>query len=188
MMLDQIQIPTTSFPEFETANLKLREMVGSDAEAVHRIFSDKEVTRFYDLDRFVDIRQASELIRRERMRYEKGEGLRWGITQQANNIVIGTIGYVFSQHNAQGGLGYDLARPYWRKGIMTEALRLVIRYGFSSLRLNRIQALVIPGNEASVGLLNSLGFTEEGLLREYAYFKGRYNDLICYSLLKGEFR
>ena len=49
---------------------------------------------------------------------------------------------------------------------MTEALRLVIRYGFSSLRLNRIQALVVPGNEASMGLLLKLGFSLEGLLRD----------------------
>ncbi len=187
-MLNQIQIPSTSFPEFMTDNLRLREMVASDAEAVHRIFADKEVTQFYDLDRFTDIRQASDLIRRQRMRFERGEGLRWGITQQANNIVIGTVGFVFSQGNAQGGIGYDLARPYWRMGIMTEALGLVIRYGFSGLRLNRIQALVIPGNDASLGLLEKLGFTEEGLLRDYAYFKGRYNDLICFSLLKDEFR
>ncbi len=186
-MINQIQIPMTTFPELVTANLHLRELVPTDAEAVYRIYVEEEVTRFYDLDTFDDIRQATELIRRQRSRFERGEGLRWGIAQRANNVIIGSVGYVFSQHNAQGGIGYDLARPYWRKGIMTEALRLVIHYGFSSLKLNRIQALVIPGNSASVGLLTKLGFEEEGLLRDYAFFKGRYNDLICYALLKRDY-
>ena len=187
-MLQQIHIPTTGFPEFTTANLHLRELISNDAEAVLRIFADKEVTRYYDLDTFRDLSQASELIRRQRIRFERGEVMRWGITQKENNIVIGTVGYVFNQDNAQGGLGYDLASPYWRRGIMTEALRLVMRYGFSSLRLNRIQALVVPGNVPSIGLLQKLGFTEEGLLRQYAFFKGRYQDLICFSVLRSEFR
>jgi ribosomal-protein-alanine N-acetyltransferase len=71
---------------------------------------------------------------------------------------------------------------------MTEALKLIIHYGFATLKLNRIQALVIPGNKPSVRLLLKLGFQEEGLLREYAFFKGRYHDLICYSLLSRERR
>ena len=187
-MLNQIQLPTTGFPEFTTANLRLRELISTDAEAVNRIFADEEVTKHYDLDTFYDIRQAQELIRRQRIRFEKGEGLRWGITQRENNIVIGTVGYVFNQENVQGGLGYELAKPYWRRGIMTEALSIVVRYGFSSLGLNRIQALVMPGNEASIGLLRKLGFKQEGLLRDYAFFKGRYNDLLCYSLLRKEYR
>jgi len=187
-MLNQINLPTTGFPEFSTTNLHLRELTPSDAEAVHRIFADEEVTRFYDLDTFSDIRQATELIRHQRIRFDNGEGIRWGITQQQNNIVIGTVGIIFNQSNLSGGLGYDLARPYWRRGIMTEALRIIIRYSFSSLRLNRLQALVVPGNEASIGLLLKLGFSLEGLLREYAFFKGRYNDLLCYSLLRREFR
>jgi ribosomal-protein-alanine N-acetyltransferase len=186
-MINQIQLPMNSFPELVTANLRLRELVPADAEAVYRIYADEEVTRFYDLDTFDDVRQATELIRRQRARFERGEGLRWGIAQQANNVIIGTAGYVFSQHNAQGGIGYDLARPYWRKGIMSEALLLVIHYGFSSLKLNRIQALVIPGNSASVRVLMKLGFEEEGLLRDYAFFKGRYNDLISFALLKRDY-
>lgn len=186
-MINQIQLPIKSFPELKTANLRLRELVLTDAEAVLRIYSDEEVTRFYDLDTFDDVRQAAELIRRQRSRFERGEGLRWGIAQLANNVIIGTVGYVFSQHNAQGGIGYDLARSYWRKGIMSEALPLVIHYGFLSLKLNRIQALVIPGNIASVGLLIKLGFEEEGLLRDYAFFKGRYNDLISFSLLRRDY-
>ena len=91
-MLNQIQIPMTAFPELVTTNLRLRELVPSDAESVLRIYSDEEVTRYYDLDTYTDLKQASELIHRQRLRFERGEGLRWGISQQANNIIIGTVG------------------------------------------------------------------------------------------------
>ena len=69
---------------------------------------------------------------------------------------------------------------------ISEALGIVVRFGVRTLNLNRIQALVMPGNEASAGLLDKLGFSEEGLLREFAFFKGRYQDLRCYSLLRRE--
>ena len=62
-------------------------------------------------------------------------------------------------------LGYDLARPHWNRGIMTEALTAVLPFGFEKMALNRIEALVITGNEASYRLLARLGFQQEGTLR-----------------------
>lgn len=186
--MQQINFPPITFPILETVNLRLRELVPSDAENVLRIFADDEVTRFYDFETFTSLGQAADLIVKQATRYEKGEAIRWGITQKANDVVIGTVGLVISRSSAIGGLGYDLARPYWRRGIMTEALKIVISYSFQSVNLNRLQALVMPGNVASMKLLEKLGFVEEGILREYAFFKGRYQDLHCFSLLKREFR
>lgn len=187
-MTGHIQFPIGSFPPLETRTLLLRELRPEDAEAIYRLYSDDEVTRYYDLDTFSSRRQALDLINRQLLRFRKGEAIRWGIASRENDIVIGTVGYVVEKSNAQAGLGYDLAKPYWRRGIMTEALQIVIHYGFSSLRLNRIQALVIPGNVASIRLLEKLGFHEEGLLREYGFFKGRFHDLHCFSLLKREYQ
>jgi [ribosomal protein S5]-alanine N-acetyltransferase len=70
---------------------------------------------------------------------------------------------------------------------MAEALQAIIRFGFEELGVNRFQALVMPGNMASIKLLLKLGFQEEGVLREYAHFKGAFHDLHCFSLLKKEF-
>ena len=181
-------LPLAAFPELETQNLELREIVRIDAEAIFRIFADDEVTRYYDLDSFGDLEQARSHIANQAIRYQRGEVIRWGICQKANDVLIGSAGLSIYRTNAQGGLGYELARPYWRRGVMSEALGMIIRFGFNSLNLNRLQALVMPGNEASAGLLTKLGFTREGLLREFAFFKGRYQDLWCYSMLRRELR
>ena len=183
----QINFPPPTFPDLVTTNLQLREMNQADAPAVFRIFSDDEVTRHYDFDTFTNIDQAAELIDRQARRLENGEAIRWGITQIANDVVIGTVGLIVNRHNSVGGLGYDLARPYWRLGIMSEALGIVIGYAFRGVKLNRLQALVMPGNVASAELLRKLGFMEEGTLREYAFFKGRHQDLRCFSLLRREY-
>jgi len=175
MGMHQVKLPLPTFPVLETENLRLREMVPADAEAIFRVFADQEVTRYYDLESFSGLEQAREHIARQARRYQRGEIIRWGITQAANDVLIGSAGLSIYEASNQGGLGYELARPYWRRGIMR------------TLKLNRIQALVMPGNAASAGLLGKLGFTEEGLLREFAFFKGRYQDLHCYSLLRREY-
>ena len=61
---------------------------------------------------------------------------------------------------------------------------MIIRFGFNTINLNRQQALVVPGNIASLKLLSKLRFTEEGLLRQHSYFKGRYQDVISLSVLR----
>lgn len=165
----------------------MRQMYPTDAEAVFNIFSNEEVTRYYDLEAFTSIEQATQLIERQTVRFEQGEGLRWGIALKGDNVIIGTCGFIFDESSAQAGLGYDLSQAFWRRGIMTEALGSIIKFGFDRLALNRIQALVMLENMASVKLLHKLGFQEEGVLREYRFFKGKFQDLRCFSLLKRDY-
>ena len=71
---------------------------------------------------------------------------------------------------------------------MTEALSSVLASGYEVMELNRVEALVDPRNEASLRLLLKLGFTREGVLREYEYEKGAFIDLVMMSLLRREWR
>jgi ribosomal-protein-alanine N-acetyltransferase len=69
---------------------------------------------------------------------------------------------------------------------MPEALQAILRYGFDTLNLYRVEALVIPGNTQSLRVLQKLGFQEEGLRRGYGYWKNQFWDLHCFSLLKSD--
>lgn len=179
-----LQLPLSSFPELQTINLRLRQLSAGDSHALFQIYSNSDVTRFYELETFHSVQDALALINIESARWDRGEAVRWGITQLQNEIVIGTCGLLFDSKNHTAALGYDLAQPYWRRGIMTEALTIVIRFTFLTLGINRLQAMVMPENTPSTRLLESLGFSKEGLLRQAAYFKGRYHNMICYALLK----
>ena len=67
---------------------------------------------------------------------------------------------------------------------MTEAMRAILEYGFEALDLNRIQALVMPENEASIGLLEKLGFRNEGILKDYERWGSKgFVDLCMYAVL-----
>ena len=178
-----------TFPRLETERLVLRELRANDADAVFQIFSDDDVTRYYDLATFTDIEQARLLIARMNARNANGEALRWGIALRDNDAVIGTGGFnQFVRAWSRAGIGYDLARAYWNRGYMTEALRAIVQYGFEQQQCNRIEALVVPGNDASVRVLEKNRFQLEGVLRKYAFWKNRFWDLQMFSLLKQEWQ
>ena len=182
--MDMMDRSFETFPILETKRLILRQLNAADAQEVFNVFSDSKVTEFYDLDTFTSLEQAEKLIERHYDRFANRSGLRWGIVRRENNSVIGTCGLNLYRHSVSGEIGYELARQYWRRGIMTEALRSVINFGFERQGLNRIQALVITRNTASENLLLKLGFQEEGVLREYGFFKGEFHDLTCFSILR----
>ena len=178
------------FPRLETEGLLLREIVAADADALFAVLSDREVTRYYDLDTFHSSQQARDLIERFAHRYRSGVGIRWGIARRAEpQLLVGTCGYnIWIQPSRRGLIGYDLARCWWRRGIMTEALTALIRFGFARMDLNRIEATVFADNAASHGLLQKLGFTPEGVLREYELLRGAFVDMRIHSLLRREAR
>ena len=177
-----------AFPNLETERLVLRRPRPSDAEALFTILSDEEVTKFYDDDAFTDLSQASEQIEAWNTGFGERRTIRWGIVRRGSDTIIGTCGYYgFHWWHRRGSIGYELARLYWRQGIMTEALDAILGFGFREYGLNRIQALVMPGNEGSERLLEKLGFRMEGALRQYENWGAKgYVDLSVFSLLRHE--
>ena len=177
----------SQFPELETQNLILRQVNQSDSKDIFQNFSDKEVLKYHDLEAFTNIEQAKELIKRFYEKFHSQEMIRWGIAKKENNIIIGTCGFHnWVQKSFQAEIGYELTQAYWQKGIMTEALTAIINFGFEKMELNRIAATVMLENNASMKLLEKLGFVEEGVLREYGFWKSEFHDLKMFALLKKE--
>jgi ribosomal-protein-alanine N-acetyltransferase len=83
-----------------------------------------------------------------------------------------------------GSLGYWMGLPYVRQGYMTAAVRAVIPFAFSTLRLHRLEAACIPTNTASIRLLENTGFVREGYAREYLCINGIWQDHLLYGRLK----
>jgi ribosomal-protein-alanine N-acetyltransferase len=177
-----------SFPQLETSRLVLRRMQATDAQAIFRILADDEVTRYYDDATFTDVSQASDQIEAWESGFINKRCIRWGITCKDDRLVIGSCGYYgFHTWHMRASIGYELAHPFWRQGIMTEALSAIIDLGFKEMGLNRIDAVVMPENVASIKLLEKLGFCNEGLLREYENWGSKgFADLCMLSLLRRE--
>lgn len=174
-----------NFPTLETERLRLRPIERADASALFTIFRDEEVTRFYDLDAFESVEEAEELADFFAESFETERSIRWGIEEKASGRLIGSCGFVVLYEH-RGEIGYELGRPWWGGGYMREALTALVDVGFDTMALNRIEAMVMRGNERSMRLLDALGFSNEGLLREYDFFKGAFHDMHCFALLRRE--
>jgi ribosomal-protein-alanine N-acetyltransferase len=85
-------------------------------------------------------------------------------------------------------LGYWTGRRHARRGYMREALTLLADWSFGPLALHRIEAACLPSNAPSRGLLEKLGFEEEGVARGYLMIDGRWQDHVLYGLCQEDWR
>jgi ribosomal-protein-alanine N-acetyltransferase len=179
----------SDFPVLSTQRLILREFSPSDARAVYDIFSRDVVTMHYVFDAMRSLDEARKLVKTRIAAFAKGAGIRWGIAlRDHGDTIVGSCGY-YSPNRAFHSveLGYDLHPGFWRRGIMTEALTAIFDFAFSEafiFHLNRIEALTELNNKASIRLLTKLGFQEEGIRREYGYWKDEYHDVRSFALLR----
>lgn len=177
------------FPNIETGRLVLRELTLLDAEAMFRYFEKESVIRYFGMESFQNMEQVKNMIQTFRKRYEEGNVLRWAIELKGTNQLIGTCGFhLMNQNHKRAEIGYELDDTYWGKGYASEALQAILTYGFETLKLIRIAAVVYTENEASHKLLKKAGFKEEGLLRKYMIQNDVAHDTVIYSLLEEEWK
>ena len=178
----------TYMPELETERLVLRRLTMRDAEDIYRYSRDTEVARHVLWEAHRSIGDSRAYLRYMLRRYRQHEPASWGIEYKATGAIIGTIGFMWIQtDNSAAEVGYSLSRAYWNQGIMTEALRAVLRYGFTRLHLNRIEAQHELTNPASGAVMRKCHMKKEGTLRSRLFNKGRYVDVDLYAILKKEY-
>jgi [ribosomal protein S5]-alanine N-acetyltransferase len=83
-------------------------------------------------------------------------------------------------------IGYWIGKPFARQGYTRGAVRAVVKHAFETMGLHRVQAACIPSNFRSRGLLDSLGFREEGYARGYLRINDLWQDHVLYAKLEGE--
>jgi [ribosomal protein S5]-alanine N-acetyltransferase len=171
--------------DLTTPRLTLRLLEEGDADTLFEHFTHPDVTRYLlDEEPFTSIEQVRDLIRFFSAPSGKGYN-RWGITITVTGQLIGTCGFhQWNRRDRRAEVGYDLHPGFWGHGYMSEALRAAIHYGFTTMDLHRIAAVVHPENTPSVRLLQRLGFRLEGILRDYHRAHGRYHSHDLYSLLE----
>lgn len=175
--------PLHTFPILATERLILRQLAAADAQDYFLFMSDEENIRYYNPAPMTQLEQAEKSIERHQRRFAQQEALRWGIALKGENRVIGTGGYSWDAENHAAGPSYILAKPYWKQGIMTEALTAMIQFGCEPIHVHRIEARVASPNRASARLLEKLGFQEEGRLRDCQYVNNQFVDESMFALI-----
>lgn len=174
-------------PVLRTQRLILRTASEQDVDDLFEAASDPEVARYTSWEPHTSPEVSRAVIGRWLQRYREGQVAPWAMEVAAEGKFIGACGFLsWSISPARAEIGYAISRHYWNQGLVTEAVREVLRFGFEAMRLNRIQATCEPGNTASARVLGKVGMSYEGTLREYAYDKGAFHDLRMYAVLRRE--
>lgn len=103
------------------------------------------------------------------------------------DVLIGNIGLEIDWKNRIGAFGIVIGETtYQSKGLGTEATRMMVNYGFTTLNLHRIELDVFEFNTRAIKTYKKVGFVEEGRKRKSHYENGKYYDRILMSILKEE--
>jgi RimJ/RimL family protein N-acetyltransferase len=104
-----------------------------------------------------------------------------------DSTAVGTVGFTrVNLERQKAEVGYWIAPDHQGQGYGTEAVELLVGYGFEQRGFHRLEARVTDFNEPSWRLLESLGFTREGTLREHDFVDGQFRDTHWYGLLAQE--
>lgn len=129
---------------------------------------------------------AAEWIATHRPRFKEGKLLTLAIVLRRANLLLGSISLAICAEDRRAELGYWVGRDYWGQGIATEAARSIVHHGFAEMGLNRISAHYLERNPASGRVMEKLGMTREGLLREHHYRRDKPENVIICGILAGE--
>ncbi len=165
-----------------TPRLELNPLRASDFKEIHEMNSFSQVARYNTLgvpEHISDTTKHLEKVMQDAL------ALVWVIRELGTGKFIGEIGSnLSSEKYRKGEIYYNLHPDSWGFGYATEAVKTVINYGFSDLNLHRLEAGVAIENTRSIGLLERLGMTREGLCRKILPLQSGWTDNYIYALLQ----
>jgi [ribosomal protein S5]-alanine N-acetyltransferase len=177
------------FPVLQKERFILRKAQENDRFDLFELYSDETVVKYIPLEPFNSVEDTKDEMDWYEKIFEDQSGLRWVIEEPATQKIIGTCGFLnYEKAHNRIEIGYDLIPSFWGKGVMKETLSAIICFAFTKMNINKIEAKVDPENKSSIRLLEKLSFFQEGMLREHEFEKGKYVDLVIFSILKREYK
>jgi ribosomal-protein-alanine N-acetyltransferase len=172
--------------QIDTARLVLRLPAPTDADAIfNRYARDPEVVRYLTWRPHRTLADTREYLERLQAGWQTGTELTWALTVRGDDALIGMIG--LRPRGFKSDIGYVLARPYWGRGLMTEACRSIVDLAFSDPMVHRVWAVCDVDNAGSSRVLEKIGMSLEGVLRRWMVHPNVSDtprDSRCYSRIR----
>ena len=172
------------FPNLESDRLLLRRIVEGDVQEIFAMRSDAENMKYIPRPLVKNLDEAMEHLAKIDSGIENNEAINWAITLKGNSKLLGIIGFYRTKHeHYRSEIGYMLLPEIHGKGIASEAVGIVTKFGFKKMKLHSIEAVIDPKNSASEKVLQKNGFIKEAHFKENEFFEGKFLDSIIYSKL-----
>jgi [ribosomal protein S5]-alanine N-acetyltransferase len=177
------------FPLLESERLFFRAVTNDDAPVVLQLRSNPETMKYIPRPLLKNIDDALEHIKMIQDKVESNEGINWAVCLKENHKMIGFVGhYRIKPENYRSEIGYMILPEYHNKGYVSEAVKVLLDYGFKTLNFHSIEAIIDPDNLASEKVLQKNGFVKEAHLVENEYYNETFIDTVIYSLLKRNYK
>jgi RimJ/RimL family protein N-acetyltransferase len=175
-------------PTLTTERLRLRPFTPDDAPAVERLAGAWEVAETtLNIPHPYPSGGGAEWIATHAPAWDAGARLTLAIApRERPSELVGAVGLGIEREHGVGELGYWIARETWGRGYATEAALAIVRYGFETLGLRRIQARHFTRNAPSGRVMQKLGMRHEGIQRGVYVRWGKPEDVAVYALLAAE--
>ena len=169
----------------ESEKFSLCTVSSEDAESIAELANDEEISaRMSDI--FPYPYTVADAITWSRIANSSEPVTNFSIV--IDGKAVGGIGVHLMEDTSRytAKIGYWIGRPYWGRGIVTEALKLMTRYAFENFEINRLQATVYEGNTRSSRVLEKAGYEREAKLKKAIYKRGQLYDKLIYSKRKDD--
>ncbi len=183
--MDDVKPALTNLPYIDTGRLLLRKLKHSDAPDIFSYAQLPNVVQYSIGHAHQSVEESERFISNVLECYENNTAGLWAIEWKETERVVGTCGYeywLYDQYRAE--IGYSLSPEFWNKGIMSEAIKEVVKYGFEDMDLNRIEAICHCDNVASHRVLEKNGFINEAFLKQHTHSRGNFFDVFLFSKLR----
>jgi RimJ/RimL family protein N-acetyltransferase len=171
-----------------TERLVLRRPRPEDAQAIFEAYAqDPEVVRYLTWRPHRSLEETAALVEQAARDWETGRAFRYVLVRRREDRAIGMVELRPDGHRLE--LGYVLARRYWNRGYMTEAVQTVVLWALAQPTIHRVWAVVDVDNRASARVLEKAGMQLEGVLRRWSVHPNVSpvpRDCLCYSAVRTE--
>ncbi len=178
------------FPIIESDKILLGKITENDLDELFEIYDNENVFKYCGIIPKHNKDTVKKMIPHFERDFNKETIIKWGIYDKNTMKLMGIL--EIGNYNKKINMvtiGYFLAEKNWNKGITGEAIKLLIKYLFDIVEVNRIQAEVMPENENSRKVLLKNNFISEGVIREGSIWPGKgIVDLEIFSILKREYK
>jgi len=175
-------------PTLQTDRLTLRPFTLDDANEVRPLVGEKEIAATtLNIPHPYPDGAAENWISKHKEQYQEGKAATFAIILSETGKIIGAIGLGIKRKHAHAEMGYWVGKPYWNNGYATEAGHAILRYGFKSCDLNRIHAHHMTKNPQSGRVMQKMGMSYEGTLRQHVMKDGEYQDLAIYAITRDQY-
>lgn len=172
------------FPVIETERLVLRRMMMDDAPDFFSIRSNVNAMKYVCKPLQNSIEEAKIKIIEINEMIDSNNGIGWCITFKNQTKIIGNLSFhKIDKAHYRAEIGYMLHPDYWRQGIIGEAVKAIIDFGFNELKFHSIEAHIDPANIGSEKILQKFNFEKEAYFKENYFYNGQFKDTAVYSLL-----